>query len=326
MIGLLRQKNPSNILVLIITGILIRLPYFNSSEGPLVTDQSGILYKQVVQLLQQVSNAPFFFNCLAYILIFIQAVLFNRLINDQRMTQRSSYLPATAFILITALVPEWNFFSAPLIVNLLVILMFITLLKLYNKDKVRPGIFNLGVYCGISVFLYFPSVIFIAWIFFGLMVMRPLRLSEWLICLLGFLAPFYFFAAYLFITDQWEIRKLVQAIDLERPVVLQSLWLVGSSTLVILPFLIGGYFVQENLRRMLIQVRKSWTLVLVYLLFTIFIPFISYPHTRLEPWFFIILPFAAFHACAYLYPPQKLYPAILFWISVLFILASQYFH
>jgi hypothetical protein len=30
------------------------------------------------------------------------------------------------------------------------------------------------------------------------------------------------------------------------------------------PFLTGGYFIQDNLRRMLIQIRKGWSLILLY--------------------------------------------------------------
>lgn len=326
MIGLLRQKNPANILVLFVTGILIRLPYFKHGDSPLVNDHSAILYTEIISWFSWFSSSPVFFNILAYLIIFIQALLLNRLINDQRMTQRSTYLPATGYLLVTTLVPEWNYFSAPLLVNLFVLLIFSGLLKLYNKEKVRAGIFNLGIYSGISVFIYFPTVVFVAWFLLGLMVMRPFRLSEWLICILGFLSPFYFFSAYLFITDQWAPGKMIQAIDFEIPGLKPSLWLVGSSTLLIIPFIIGGYYVQENLRRMLIQVRKNWTLFLVFLLLTLVIPFISDQQEGLSSWFLITIPFAAFHACAYLYPPQKLYPAILFWLTVFFILASQYFH
>jgi hypothetical protein len=97
-----------------------------------------------------------------------------------------------------------------------------------------------------------------------------------------------------------------------------------SSFLLILPFLIGGYFVQENLRKMLIQVRKNWSLILIYLLFALFIPFLNNNSNGFENWILITVPFAAFHAFTYLYPPQRWVPVVIFWLSVIFVLAFQY--
>ena len=90
------------------------------------------------------------------------------------------------------------------------------------------------------------------------------------------------------------------------------------------PFLTGGYFIQDNLRRMLIQIRKGWSLVLLYLLVAIFVPFVNTSNT-FENWVMAASPFAAFHACTYFYPQRKLFPLVLFWISVAFVLFYQYY-
>ena len=238
--------------------------------------------------------------------------------------QRTNFLPATSFLLITSLMPEWNIISAPMIVNSLVIFVFSGLFKLYNQYSVKGNIFNIGLAIGISSFIFFPSVILFGWLLFALMVMRTVKLNEWLICLLGATAPYYFYSAYLLINDEWNWGKLFIPIQISVPVPGQSFWLAISTFLLILPFLIGGYFVQENLRKMLIQVRKNWSLVLIYLLFALFIPFLNNQSTGFENWIMIAVPFAAFHACTYLYPPQKLLPVVIFWLSILFILAYQY--
>jgi hypothetical protein len=156
------------------------------------------------------------------------------------------------------------------------------------------------------------------------MVMRSVRLNEWLICLLGVTTPYYFYAAYLFFSEKWSWRQLLQPIDIALPAPGQSLWLAMGSILLIIPFLIGGYFVQENLRKMLIQVRKNWSLMLIYLLFALLIPFLNNTAAGFENWILIIVPFAAFHACTYLYPPQRWIPLVIFWLSISFILVYQY--
>jgi hypothetical protein len=92
----------------------------------------------------------------------------------------------------------------------------------------------------------------------------------------------------------------------------------------VVPFLGGGYYVQDNLRKMLIQVRKGWSLLLLYLLGAVFIPFVNNTDS-FENWVMAAIPFAAFHACTYLYSNLRIIPLLLFWSSVAFILGYQYF-
>jgi len=75
---------------------------------------------------------------------------------------------------------------------------------------------------------------------------------------------------------------------------------------------------------MLIQIRKGWSLILLYLLVAIFVPFVNTSNT-FENWVMAAAPFGAFHACTYFYPPKKLFPLVLFWISVAFVLFYQYY-
>jgi hypothetical protein len=153
--------------------------------------------------------------------------------------------------------------------------------------------------------------------------MRPFHVNEWLLCLLGVTSPYYFFGVYIFLTDQWKLDKILPYLSVSAPSLQQSIWLAVSAFLLMIPFLTGGYFVQDNLRRMLIQVRKGWSILLIYLLVAIFVPFVNTTNT-FENWVMAAVPFSAFHACTYFYPPRRLFPLILFWISVAFVLLYQY--
>ncbi len=238
--------------------------------------------------------------------------------------QRVNFLPATAYLIITSLIPEWNHFSAPLLVNTLVLFIFSALFKIPNQYGIKGTIFNMGIAIGISSFIFFPSIILFVWLIFALLVMRSVQFNEWLICLLGVTSPYYFYAAYLFFSDSWSWQHLFQPVSLAMPAPGKSLWLAMGSILLVMPFLIGGYFVQENLRKMLIQVRKNWSLMLIYLLFALLIPFLNNTAEGFENWILIIIPFAGFHACTYLYPPQRWIPVVVFWLSIAFIIIYQY--
>ena len=307
-------------------GILIKLPMFtNPAPPPVLAENAAILYREAVLFLKSFSkNESLLFAVITYFILFTQALQLNSLINKNRMMQRLNFLPAAAYLVITSLMPEWNRFSAPLLVNTFVLLIFAGLFRISNQYSIKVTLYNIGVAVGIGSFIFFPSIILFLWLIFALLVMRSVRLNEWLICLLGITTPYYFYAAYLFFSDNWSWQHLLQPINIALPSPGQSLWLAIGSILLIIPFLIGGYFVQENLRKMLIQVRKNWSLMLIYLLFGLFIPFLNNTAEGFENWILIVVPFAAFHACTYLYPPQRWIPVVIFWLSITFILIYQY--
>ena len=287
-------------------------------------EEDSLLYKAILDFVAPTGrSSPVIYPLMAFSLLFLQAATFNRFMNTQRMMNRPGYLAGMAYILITSLLPEWNYFSAPLIVNTILIFVLSGLFNVYNQHDAKGAIFNIGLALGIASFLFFPAMTFIVWILFALAVMRPFRLNEWLLCILGLTTPTYFYAIYLFINDQWSWQALWPHFSISLPAVKQSAWLAGSVFLLLVPFLSGGYFVQNNLRRMLIQVRKGWSLLLLYLLGAIFIPFVN-TNNSFENWVMAAIPFAAFHACTYLYSTYRIFPVLLFWLSVAFILVYQY--
>lgn len=286
--------------------------------------EDSILYKGIIEFLAPTAKSwHLLYPVLAFAFLFLQAIMLTRFINNQRMMNRPNYYPGMAYLLITSLFSEWNYFSAPLIVNTLLLVVLSALFKIYNQQNARATIFNIGFLLGVCSFLFFPSLTFIIWILLALMLMRPFRLNEWALCLVGITTPFYFYAIYLFITGHWSWHNLWPYFTISLPTVKQSAWLAGSAFLLAVPFLAGGYYVQDNLRRMLIQVRKGWSLLLLYLLGAIFVPFVNNSET-FENWVMAAIPFAAFHACTYLYSTFRLFPMLLFWLTVAFILAYQY--
>ena len=98
----------------------------------------------------------------------------------------------------------------------------------------------------------------------------------------------------------WSWQEFIPRFTLGFPSLKQSAWLAGSVFLIMVPFLSGGYYVQENLRRMLINVRKGWSLLLLYLLAALLLPFVNTSDT-FENWIMAMVPMAAFHAYTYFY-------------------------
>jgi len=175
----------------------------------------------------------------------------------------------------------------------------------------------------LASYIFFPSLFFSVSIILGLMILRPFRLNEVFLLFMGALTPYYFDAVYLFLTDHLTRSHFMQTLYLHLPPLQHSLWIVVAVVLLCIPFLMGGYYVQHQLRKMLIQARKNWSILLVYLLLAFFVPFLN-STSSFYTWLLAAAPFACFHACAYLYTPRKWLPSVLFTTALVFILLQQY--
>lgn len=321
MIAIFRQKSPANIAVLFILGLVLKLPLFIYPKAIYASEIDGRLYHWLVSMLPAANAA--LYSVIAFALLYIQALMINYLVNEYRMISKATYLPAMAYMLLTSLLPEWNYLSSPMLANTFIIWMFIYLFRLYNSDKARAQVFNIGLIAGITSYIYFPSAAFIVCILLGLMILKPFRLNEILLFILGILTPYYFHVAWLFLFGKLNFANFFPHVSITVPRIDNSIWVAGSILLLTIPFLIGGYFVQSNLRRMLIQVRKNWSILLLYLLLAFFVPFINSDQS-FHTWILVTVPFAAFHACAYFYPVKRVLPLILFFITIGYILYQQY--
>ena len=282
----------------------------------------GKLYTLLVQTLKG-SGGLIAAGFLAFLLLYTQALIVNYIVNEYRMTTRQTFLPAMSFMLITSLVPEWSYLSAPLVSGTIILWCFSKVFRLYNLDQANSRIYNIGLLVGLASFFFFPSVLFAICILIGFMILRPFRLNEFILFLVGITTPYYFYAVYLYLAEYDNWRAAIPQFFLHTPGARPSYWLLGSIILLCIPFLMGGYYIQTNLRKMLIQARKNWSVFLLYLLLAVLIPFVNNTEVYTN-WVLAAAPAAAFHACAYLYPPRKWVANLVFIIVLTFILLQQY--
>jgi hypothetical protein len=322
-IALFKQKAPANIVILFLFGLLIKLPLFLYPKVIMVPETDGRLYTAFINALGTSPGSTLLASVIALFLLYVQALMVNYLINEYRLTVRQTFLPAMAYMLITSLLPEWSYMSAVLVSNTFIILMFIILFGLYNVSTGNGRIYNIGLLAGLASCIFFPSLFFSISIMLGLMILRPFRPNEVLLLLMGAATPYYFYAVYLFLTDHLTVQHFIQVLYLHLPPLQHSLWIVAAIVLLCIPFLLGGYYVQQQLRKMLIQARKNWSILLVYLLLSFVIPFVN-SSPSFYTWLLAAAPFACFHACAYLYTPRKWLPSALFTVALVFILLQQY--
>ncbi len=239
------------------------------------------------------------------------------------MLPRQNYLPGMAYMLITTLLPEWSYLSAPLLCTSFIIWIFILLFNLYNSANSKPQVFNIGLLAGIASYIYFPSASFVICILLGLMILKPFRLNELVLFFFGCLTPYYFHAVFLFLNDKLSAANFFPRLSLTVPVIKSSLPLAISTLLLTVPFLTGGFFLQKHLGKMLIQIRKNWSILLLYLLLAFFVPFLN-SNQSFHSWVLLAAPFSAFHACGYFYQTKKILATLFFLITMGYVLFTQY--
>lgn len=309
---------------MLLYGVLLKLPMFLHPQMPTRQKIDGFLYKALLSWLEPVSaGLPFIFPLITFLLLFSQAVYFNKLVNDLRIMQRPHYLTGMSYLLITSLFAEWNVLSSPLIINSVLIWVWAKMSGLYSDPNPKTTLFNIGVTIGAGTFFYFPSIAFTALIIFGLAIIRPFKLAEWLIALLGIITPYYFLLAIVFLTDKWQGYKF-PGFAVTAPVFDQSKWAYLAISIVLLGSVIGIFYVQQNFRRQLIQARKTWSLLFLYLPVAVFVPFVNATHS-FEYWILCAVPITAFTAAAFLYPSKRWFPAVLHWLMVAFVIVINYF-
>jgi hypothetical protein len=326
LVGIFKHKNPGNAFLLLVYGLFLKFPMFLHPAMPVAQPGDNYVYQLILSVLHPLgSKITFIYPLLSFLLVFTQATLLNRMANSVKLFPRPNYLVGMSYLLVSSLMVEWSLFSAPLVINSLIIVAWYNMTGWFSSSKPKVAIFNTSVLIGALPLVYSPCVVFFLLIALALIITRPFRVTEWFVALLGLMTPYYFLFVVLYLNDQWAWSKILTPITFHLPHLPSSLWITGGIILLVLPFLIGAYSVQANLNKMLIQVRKIWSLLLVFLIAALLVIIIN-PDTSYRHWLLMALPMAGFHGAAYFFASKKWVALSLHWVTFLFIVVLHYFY
>ena len=322
MTGTFKANNPLNAFLLFVYGLLLKIGWFLHSN-PDSNLKQPIFSKGPADFFNNFFDSHSFFGyLLAYLLVYIQAITINSLIISRRMMAKPNYLPAMSYLLITSLFYEWNVLSSPLICGTLLLWSFSLMTRFYNNKNGKGIIFNAGLLVGISSFIYLPAASFILLIILTLLITRPPKAAEWMVAFLGFIIAWYFLFAWLFLSNRLYSFSL-PGIKVAYPAILNNTWIYIRLIGLLVLGLAGGIFIQSSAARQVVQVRKLWSLVLMYFIVGVFTTFIN-PGYHIEYWIIALLPLAAFIASAF-YNLGKWMAVIIHWLIVGAVIYLEYF-
>ena len=320
MTGIFKERNTFQVVFLFIIAIMAKLAYMLHQPAIAYMPHQGMLTDGLNNWYAS-GGSKSLAAVLGLVFNLGAAIYANAVLMSQRMFTRVNLLVALSMVLLSSMVPEANMLSAPLILLPLLVWIYQNLSALYHSPSSKSRLFNTGLGIGIGAVLYHPFILIITVAFFALAIMRTFKIQEWLVLLLGLLAPYYFVLAYEFLAGTWHPLRHVPKFVFGYSHISNDNYSVVAYGMMIIWITIGLYYWQENLRRMLIQGRKNWNILLFLAFLSVVMIFVKTGSER-DAFALAVFPLSAFAASAFAYPKKQWAGNLLFWIIVFIVMLT----
>lgn len=322
MVSLFKSNNPGIVVFYLLYIIGFRLCFFFAPfDAGFVFNHHEPVSNFLFPALQRLPFNPLAtLAVLSGLLQFVQALLVNLVVNENKMTTRKTYLGGLAFILFSSFFKESLLLTPASLALTFVILSSAALFRLARKEKDYGSVFDAGMFSTLAVLIYFPTVVVLLFVFIAMATVRTFRYREWTALLLGLLSPLFLTFTFSFVTDiplpgflpqGWLPGLHFKAFD----------WVSSGVYLVccIAPLLLIPVVIQSSL----IQVRKFVTLLSV-LLVLLLVSFSLQQNTGLEYFILLAYPPAVFSTMILSQLKNPIVAEVIHIILILLVLTGQY--
>lgn len=163
------------------SGLLV--PYINTTQA--------IDINYLSAFFNTLNSEPIIGFVVSTIMVFITALMFNKICIDHELIIFPSYLPAYFFVLLNSVFVD-QFYAGPVIfVNFFLIVSLGAILKLYQTENPSISIFAASTLAGLSTLLNVTYIAFFIVVVIGINIFRPFNFRENVSAFIGFLMPLY---------------------------------------------------------------------------------------------------------------------------------------
>lgn len=322
MVALFKDRSPATIIWLFVLSIIVHSHFLVEPPHILALEDDGLIPVVVKKYLAGFSSLVVTF--LYHAIVLLQALRLNYLFTDNRMFTKVNYTTAMVYIMLTGIFHAWSNVTPALISNSLIIWFFANAVRLYNNPNPKTLIFNIGLITGVSILLYHPSTVLILVAIVALLIVRPFFIAEWLVLLLGLLSPFYFLFSYLYLSDNLStLSNYIPQWQFALPNIKPTVLFFTTWSFVIIILFIGIIYWQRETRRLIIQVKKNWSVLHIMLLLMLPMIFIS-KNAGMDILLLLIVPLSPMMAKAFFTPKKETLPNIIFWCVILLIAINNW--
>lgn len=156
-------------------------------------------------LLISLSNSKLSWTILAFVLLLLQSLIFNFILSSNDIIRKTSLLGAATYFLMMSHLPAFQYLHPALLSHFFLLLTLYFLLNMYGKEIMLRDSFRLGFYIGLASLFYFPTIIFIIFVYAALLLFQVNGWRQWFIPFFSFFTPYVFLFTYYFAFDKTYI-------------------------------------------------------------------------------------------------------------------------
>jgi len=219
-------------------------------------------------ILSAICKVPKIAVLIGFIILLINAFLFNSIVISNNLMGKHTYMPALIYIILmsffrSSIIPH-NF----ILINFIILLIIRLLFKIYDKSDPFQQIFNIGMLLAILSFFYLPGVVLLLFVWIVFIQFNIISWREWAILLIGIFVPCFFLTFLYFWFDRLPelfhfVTYSLQSVNISlhfstgRYIFLAGLFLVILSNII--------YSLNE-MERITIMIRRK-LIIFTYLIF-----------------------------------------------------------
>lgn len=317
MLSFFRVNDPYRIIILFIAVTFIRLPFFIASDSFTIPElnwmivgenmsNGKVLYAQIYEVIAPLAAFVYFlidfvfgrsqlaYQLIALLLVGAHFYLFNNIMYKSKAYNENSYIPALVYAILMQIFFDFASLS-PVLMSLTFVLLVINNIYIRIENKLDDGlILKTGIFMGIAVLLYLPSIVFFLATIVCFILFTGLIFRRYLLFVYGFFVPFGIVLIYFFLNGavidlyyNWIYPTFV--LDAQYFISPLSLTIIFSIPLLLLIQSLVRTFATSRFTNYQVRVQQ---VMLIMLIACVGCWFISY---RKAPYQFIVfIPFASF--------------------------------
>jgi len=189
-------------ITLFMLAVLLWIPAFLSPTNHLIFEKSytSPLFPAFMEMLGKKHLLVTLFN---FAVVFSGAILANYILEKNDLIPRNSLLAAFFFILLLSQV-DFSIHNPGYIVVFILLTMLLYILGIYKIPEPYIQVFNSGLLISIASFFYFPSAVFLLFVWIIFVTYRLYYWREWVILPIGAITLFILIWTYYFLSDQMK--------------------------------------------------------------------------------------------------------------------------
>ena len=206
---------------------------------------------------------------IAFVLIFAEGAYLNHILTSNGLVHTTTLFPMFVYISLMSVSPENHTLTPLIFTNAFLLAALHNLLLCYEQEHSFEKVFNASFCIALAFLFYFPSMYLVLFVIITFVVYRLYYWREWVVLLLGFVAPFFSLFAYYYIVDDldliWqrltnEFMRVSMVVDMSNSVQIVISAFIAVTGIVALFAILG------NLSKNVIIYRKKTTIIMFLLL------------------------------------------------------------